>query len=95
MGVNTFMALESESESDGPVALMRSTTDEKERQIRHVEEFQAAHRDQSDSALVALQNAAKSGKNTFESLMDAVRVCSLGQITHALFDVGGQYRRNM
>ncbi|MCH8123521.1 MAG: methylmalonyl-CoA mutase family protein [Bacteroidetes bacterium] len=95
IGVNTFMALESESESDGPVALMRSTTDEKERQIRHVEEFQAAHRDQSDSALVALQNAAKSGKNTFESLMDAVRVCSLGQITHALFDVGGQYRRNM
>ncbi|GMQ81338.1 MAG: methylmalonyl-CoA mutase family protein [Rhodothermia bacterium] len=95
IGVNTFMGPESESEGDGPVALMRSTTDEKERQIRHVEEFQAAHGDESDAALARLQAAARSGENTFESLMDAVCVCTLGQITHALFDVGGQYRRNM
>ncbi|TDI69053.1 MAG: methylmalonyl-CoA mutase [Bacteroidetes bacterium] len=95
IGVNTFLGSDSESDSDEPLALMRSTREEKERQIKHVEEFRSAHADESDSALARLQSVARSGENTFESMMDAVCTCSLGQITHALFDVGGQYRRNM
>ncbi len=95
VGVNMFLSPSPDEADDAPLALMRSTTDEKERQISHVEQFRAAHAEESPAALAYLQEVASSGKNTFEALMDVVCVCSLGQITHALFEVGGQYRRNM
>ena len=58
-------------------------------------EFHDRHRDAAPAALAALQEAATSGGNVFDALMDAVRVCSLGQISEAFFEVGGQYRRNV
>jgi methylmalonyl-CoA mutase len=96
VGVNTFQARKGEaSEGDGPVALMRSTEDEKQRQITALRAFQRRNAGRSEEALKRLQEAARSGGNTFDALLEAVKVCSLGQITQALFEVGGQYRRNM
>ena len=90
-----FLGSDHDTGQDAPVALMRSTEDEKERQIRHLKTFQSLHMDRAPEALDNLQRVARSGENTFEALMETVCVCSLGQITRALFDVGGQYRRNM
>lgn len=95
IGVNTFLATDNPAKDSAPIVLMRSTETEKERQIAHVESFNKHHSAAASSALSSLQEVASSNQNTFEALMDAVRVCSLGQITHALFDVGGQYRRSM
>jgi methylmalonyl-CoA mutase len=95
IGVNTFLNPHAESIETAPVTLMRSTSDEKERQIKHVEQFRKAHAHESGDALRRLQETAKAGENTFDTLLDVVRVCSLGQITQALFEVGGQYRRSM
>jgi methylmalonyl-CoA mutase len=95
IGVNTFLNPDGEAAAEAPVALMRSSHDEKERQIRHVDEFRKAHAGEGPAALARLQDVARRGDNTFEALMDVVRVCSLGQITQALFEVGGQYRRSM
>ncbi|MEL7362746.1 MAG: hypothetical protein AAFN13_11795, partial [Bacteroidota bacterium] len=72
-----------------------SSDDEKQHQIRNLRAFQDRYADRSESALMHLKDVAREGGNTFAALMDAVRVCSLGQITEALFEVGGQYRRNM
>ena len=94
IGVNTFLGDEKE-EADAPVALMRSTDDEKQRQIASLRAFQARHAEKAGEALQALQAVARRGENVFAALMEAVQVCSLGQITQALFEVGGQYRRNM
>ncbi len=95
IGVNTFIA-EGDSETvDAPVALMRSSSVEKDRQIRNLRAFQQHRAQEADDALGNLQYAAVQGDNLFESLLEAVRFCSLGQITDALFQVGGQYRRNM
>jgi methylmalonyl-CoA mutase len=74
---------------------MRSTEDEKQRQITALRAFQRRNAGRSEEALKRLQEAARSGGNTFDALLEAVKVCSLGQITQALFEVGGQYRRNM
>jgi methylmalonyl-CoA mutase len=75
--------------------LARSTEEEKQSQLKRLNDFQALHAKESPAMLQRLQQAVIDNGNVFEVLMDAVRVCSLGQITHALFEVGGQYRRNM
>ncbi len=95
IGVNTFRNESEEGGKDASVALMRSTTEEKNRQIANLRAFQNRNPESGLEALARLQDVARNGDNTFDALMDAVPVCSLGQITHALFEVGGQYRRNM
>jgi methylmalonyl-CoA mutase len=97
IGVNTFLAPGHEAgEVDAvEVELQRSTDDEKQSQLRRLAEFQARHATERPAALARLQAAALAGENLFAVLMDAVRCCTLGEITHALFDVGGRYRRNV
>jgi methylmalonyl-CoA mutase len=94
IGVNTFR---NPKASDAPmkIELARSTEAEKQSQLTRLDNFHQLHAEQSPAALAALRQAAIDNENVFEKLMDAVRVCSLGQITTALFEVGGQYRRNM
>jgi isobutyryl-CoA mutase len=75
--------------------LARSTDEEKQSQLKRLSDFHALHSAESPAMLKRLQQAVIANANVFEVLMDAVRVCSLGQITNALFEVGGQYRRNM
>lgn len=94
IGVNTFRNPKG-VEAPQTIELARSTDDEKQSQLRRLADFQARHADAAPAALAALQQAAIDNRNVFEQLMDAVRVCSLGQITNALFETGGQYRRNM
>jgi methylmalonyl-CoA mutase len=77
------------------VELSRATEEEKESQLRRLTEFKSRHEASASGALERLQKVAIAGDNIFAELMNTVRVCSLGQITKALFDVGGQYRRNM
>ncbi|MEO5990906.1 MAG: methylmalonyl-CoA mutase, partial [Ferruginibacter sp.] len=72
-----------------------STSEEKDEQIKNVTAFQELHKDKSAEMLKKLQNVAVNNGNLFEELMETVKYCSLGQITHALYEVGGQYRRNM
>ncbi|MEQ1632317.1 MAG: methylmalonyl-CoA mutase family protein [Planctomycetota bacterium] len=94
IGVNTFL-----SSSGSPLHIanevMRSTEDEKKAQIDDLAAFHARHQVEAGTALIALQQHALAGKNVFEELMTAAKVCSLGQMSAALYDVGGQYRRNM
>jgi isobutyryl-CoA mutase len=94
IGVNTFIAPEG-SEAPQELELARGTDEEKQSQLERVRAFQQAHRGQGEAQLAALKEAATSGGNVFAVLMDAVRHCSLGQITEAFFEVGGQYRRNV
>ncbi|MFM0221489.1 methylmalonyl-CoA mutase family protein [Paraburkholderia dipogonis] len=94
VGVNTFLSAHPH-EAPQPIALARSTDDEKQSQLQRLRTFQAQHRDPAPAALERLKRAVIDDENVFAVLMDVVRVCSLGQITHALFEVGGQYRRNM
>jgi isobutyryl-CoA mutase len=94
IGVNTFRAPPGQQEPV-TVELMRATESEKESQISRLRDFKAQHADESAAAIARLQEAAVTGRNTFDVLMDAVRVCTLGQITDAFFEVGGQYRRTM
>ncbi|MFM2450773.1 MAG: hypothetical protein RIS44_3223, partial [Pseudomonadota bacterium] len=75
--------------------LARSTDEEKQNQLTRLADFQTRHADQAPAMLQRLQQAVIDNVNVFDVLMDAVRVCSLGQITAALFEVGGQYRRSM
>ena len=75
--------------------LARSTDEEKQSQLKRLEAFHQLHASESPAMLKRLQQAVIENHNVFEVLMEAVRVCSLGQITNALFEVGGQYRRNM
>jgi methylmalonyl-CoA mutase len=94
VGVNTFLG------KDGsPIQVvrevMRSTDDEKQAQIDGLQQFHRHHAKSAQQALEALQQTALSGGNVFASLMEATKVCSLGQISAALYRVGGQYRRNM
>ena len=93
VGVNTF--LNEAGQEHVEIELARSTDAEKKSQISRLREFQAGNKEQSALMLKRLQDAVRQGDNGFEVLMDAVRVCSLGQITNALFEVGGQYRRSM
>ncbi|MEZ2309556.1 fused isobutyryl-CoA mutase/GTPase IcmF [Paraburkholderia sp. RCC_158] len=94
VGVNTFVSAHPH-EAPQPIALARSTDEEKQSQLKRLRDFQARHREAAPAALERLKRAVIDDENVFAVLMDVVRVCSLGQITHALFEVGGQYRRNM
>ncbi len=94
IGVNTFRNPHGDAVQD-KLELARSTEAEKQSQLKRLEEFHAKHASESPAMLKRLQKAVIDNANVFEVLMDAVRVCSLGQITNALFEVGGQYRRNM
>jgi methylmalonyl-CoA mutase len=94
VGVNTFLS------KDGspfviPNELIRSTVEDRDRQIANLRAFQERNREAAERALADLQRAAIKGENVFESLMEASKVASLGQMSRALYDVGGQYRRNM
>ena len=93
IGGNIFLSDEPEPELE--IELARSTTEEKESQISRLNDFKSRHSAQSEEALQRLRAAAINDENVFAELMNAVRVCSLGQITDAFFEVGGQYRRSM
>jgi methylmalonyl-CoA mutase len=93
IGVNSFLGREDGAPPEPPVT--RATPEEKETQIRNLREFQRRNATLAPAALARLKDAAASGENTFTVLMDTVRYASLGQITQALFEVGGEYRRMM
>jgi len=94
IGVNTFRNPHGDPIPQS-LELARSTEEEKQSQLQRLQAFHDRHATQSPAMLQRLKQAVIDNANVFEVLMDAVRVCSLGQITHALFEVGGQYRRNM
>ena len=94
IGVNTFRNPHGDAVQD-KLELARSTEEEKQSQLKRLDDFHRRHAAESPAMLKRLQQAVIENLNVFEVLMDAVRVCSLGQITNALFEVGGQYRRNM
>ncbi len=94
IGVNTFLNKRG-SPTVLPVEIIRATTDEKEYQIEMLERLQKAKGELNEEMISALQMAAVQNENIFDVLMEAAKHCSLGQITNALFEVGGQYRRNM
>ncbi len=97
IGVNTFLPpehLQGEEEEE-ELELIRSTDDEKETQIANLETFQQRHGDKSEEALQRIRQVALDGGNIFAELMTTVRYASLGQISHTLYEVGGEYRRAM
>ena len=96
IGVNTYLNPNPPSEDEvNNMQLARATKEEKDLQLRNLEAFKEKHQQEAGTALERLKEAAIRGENIFEQLMETVRVASLGQITHALYEVGGQYRRNM
>lgn len=96
IGVNTFLNPNPPGEEElNNMKLARATKEEKELQIRNLREFQERNKDRVDEALERLKEVATSGGNIFAELMETVKVASLGQITKALYEVGGQYRRNV
>ena len=94
VGVNTFLNPEPESPPESS-ALMRSSEQEKQDQLDAVRDFQRRHASEVAAALERLQKAALEGQNAFAVLLDTVKTASLGQISEALFEVGGRYRRAM
>jgi methylmalonyl-CoA mutase len=94
IGVNTFRNPDG---SDVPetLALTRATEEEKQDQLNRLRDFSTRHAGERPAMLARLRQTAMEGGNLFEVLMDAVRCCSLGEITQALFEVGGRYRRNV
>lgn len=94
IGVNTFLGKDG-SPTVLPGEVIRSTEDEKQLQIKNLENYQNANSANTENALKQLQHGAINQHNLFELMMEAVKYCSLGQITNALFEVGGMYRRNM
>jgi methylmalonyl-CoA mutase len=94
IGVNTFRNPQGDPVPE-TIELARSTEDEKQSQLNRLRDFHARHAAEAPAMLQRLQQAVIENRNVFAVLMDAVRVCSLGQITNALFEVGGQYRRSM
>jgi isobutyryl-CoA mutase len=94
IGVNTFLNPEGEGEQR-KLELARATPQEKQQCIKRLRDFQQRHQDGAGDALETLKHAALEGGNIFNELMRTVRHCSLGQISQALYEVGGQYRRNM
>ncbi|HEV7622093.1 MAG TPA: methylmalonyl-CoA mutase family protein, partial [Flavisolibacter sp.] len=94
IGVNTFLS-KNGSPTILPGEVIRSTKEEKEQQIQNLHSFWKRNDDKSKEALQRLKNTALENGNLFAELMETVKYCSLGQITHALYEVGGQYRRNM
>jgi methylmalonyl-CoA mutase len=94
IGVNTFLNKKG-SPTITPGEVIRSTTEEKEQQINNLNSFWKRNENKSAEMLQRLKQVAIDNGNLFEELMETVKYCSLGQITHALYEVGGQYRRNM
>ncbi len=94
IGVNTFLNKKG-SPTILPNEVIRSTSEEKQQQIQNLLQFQKRNIGKSEQALIRLKKAAINNENLFGELMETVKYCSLGQITHALYEVGGQYRRNM
>ena len=95
IGVNTFLPKEGQEDEVHNLELIRSTESEKGDQIRHVREFQQQHKEESAAAVTELKAVASARGNVFEELMNTVKSNSLGQISAALYEVGGEYRRNM
>ncbi len=95
IGVNTFLPKDHAGEITTTIELIRSTEDEKQQQIRNVQSFQVARNGRAADALATLQATARARRNVFESLLEAVKFYSLGQLSHGLYDVGGEYRRSM
>jgi methylmalonyl-CoA mutase len=94
VGVNTFRNPHGDPVPQ-TIELARSTEEEKRSQLERLRDFHARHAHEAPAMLERLRQAVIDNRNVFEVLMDAVRGCSLGQITNALFEVGGQYRRSM
>jgi methylmalonyl-CoA mutase len=94
VGVNTFLN-EKGSPTLVPAEVIRSTNEEKEQQIQNLAAFHERNEHHAPQMLQRLQQVAINNGNLFAELMETVKYCSLGQITHALYEVGGQYRRNM
>ena len=94
VGVNTFLS-DDHSHDAHSVELARGTEEEKQSQLTRLHDFHTRHQDQAEAALHRLQDVATSGGNVFAELMETVKVASLGQISTAFFEVGGQYRRNV
>jgi methylmalonyl-CoA mutase len=94
IGVNTFLSSKG-SPTILPMEVIRSTTEEKDLQISNLSALQERNKTEAQHYLQQLQKAALENKNLFDVLIETVKYCSLGQITNALFEVGGQYRRNM
>ncbi len=96
VGVNTFRNPNANfDEENATLELARASDEDKNEQLQRLADFQATHKEQAPQALEALKQVALKGDNIFEQLMKTVKHCSLGQITSALYEVGGQYRRNM
>jgi methylmalonyl-CoA mutase len=95
VGVNTFLPKEHGGDIVTEIELIRSTEEEKGQQIANVAGYQGNRNGFAGEGLRALQATARERRNVFESLMEAVKTHSLGQISHALYEVGGEYRRNM
>ncbi len=95
IGVNTFLPKQGQEDEVQELELIRSSEREKKDQISHVRAFQATHAEESPKALARLQSVARERGNTFAELMEAVKSNSLGQLSAALYEVGGEYRRNM
>ena len=94
IGVNTFLSSKG-SPTVIPAEVIRATEEEKQYQITMLDHLHKANQDKVDEQLKIIQEAAIKNENLFDHLMEATKICSLGQITSALFEVGGQYRRNM
>lgn len=95
VGVNTFLGSQDGNEENRGAELIRSTEEEKADQVRSVRDFLARNEAARPAALARLQKTAADGGNVFGELMETVKVASLGSISHALYGVGGQYRRSM
>jgi len=93
IGVNTFRNPKGDAQIE--IELARSSEEEKQSQLQRLRDFQGRNKDASGPMLARLKQTVIDNGNVFEVLIDAVRVCSLGQISSALFEVGGQYRRSM
>lgn len=93
VGVNTFVNPHGDQVPE--VELARSTEAEKQRQLKRLRDFQQRHKEQAVEAIASVKRTAMAGDNVFAELVSAVQYCSLGQLTNALFEVGGKYRRNM
>jgi methylmalonyl-CoA mutase len=94
VGVNTFLGKEG-SPTILPGEVIRSTTEEKDQQIRNLQAFRGRNADRRQEMLRRLQRVAVNNGNLFDELMETVKYCTLGEITNALYEVGGQYRRSM
>jgi methylmalonyl-CoA mutase len=95
IGVNTFENPDPETASARPKEVARSSEEEKQSQLRNLDRFQRARSERAQEALIKLQQVAQAGQNVFAELMETVKFASLGQISQALFEVGGRYRRSM